>query len=377
MTSVRLRAISPLLVVSALLLTQAPAAGKETGRRDGRRLFTPVVKISAHETKKMLHTGVKVAAELARVSPYTSGLIVGSEAVIMAGDMAAAGIDAGTDIVQHRLVIVISRNKRVLETLKKEGRLKRGNREFDTIMAELENERRAMSFKSGGDFFMRAVTSKEGLHAMSKIPLKHGIGAVLGDGVSRWLGLGGGLRKLSMGRLARSRDATRPTWERADGISRFMGQVIDQLNKLTVKEAVKMEGSEELLPDIPGLSDNDLSTPTEPRPYLPMPERSLLVAPPTALTLSPASAAPGRAAPVQAGPIIAPARATARGVAPTDSIPPPIPVLPPSEVTGGVHEPRPEPDDSRSRPRGGLEVEDSPARRQAERILRTENWPKP
>lgn len=386
MTTARLRPLSSLLFASALLLTQAPAArGKEAEKR-GDRLITPAVELTAKDVKKLLHTGVGVAAKLARVAGVASMVVVGSEALIVAGDAAEAGIDAGTNVVESNLVMVISRNKRVLETLKKEGRLKRGNREFDTIMAELEEEQKALSFKSGGDFFKRAVTSREGLHAMGKVPLKHGVVGLIGDRVSKWLGLGGRVRGLRMDSLARSRTATRPTWERADGISRFMARVIDRLTNLAAKEAAKEAIGEDIADYVPGLSDANSSVPTEQRPYLPMPEPAVAaraIEPQLELrALSPAMPAPARAAPVAVEPLarMAPAPLTAERAAPVEpnlSRPAPVPPLPPSEVTGDDRGQSRERDDSGSRSRQRREPRNSETLRQLERIDRTGNWPKP
>lgn len=387
MTTVRLRAVSSLLLTSALLLTQAPAALAKDAEKRGDGLVNPAVQITSKDVKKLLHTGVGVAAKLARVGGVASVVVVGSEALIVAGDTAEAGIDAGTNVVESHLVMVISRNKRVLETLKKEGRLKRGNREFDTIMAELEEEQKTLSFKSGGDFFKRAVTSREGLHAMGKVPLKHGVVGLIGNKVSKWLGLGGRLRGLRMDSLARSRTVTRPTWERADGISRLMARVIDKLTDMAAKEAAKEAIGEDIADYVPGLEDENSSVPTEQRPYLPMPESPALA------TRAFEPQIEGRAVQVQATPVarepdfagraeemVPEARAAVpqpqpTAVEPTVRAPAPIPPLPPSAVTGDDRVQSREPDDSGSRTRERQQPKEGPALRHLKKIERTGNWP--
>jgi hypothetical protein len=297
------------------------------------RVLEPIAVVSAEDVKVLLHSGVGVAAEMARVGGGVSGVFLVTEGLIVTGYGVEAGVDDANRVLEDHLH-VISRNQALLEVLRSGRRLRRGDPGFDAAMAALKRESAALSVGSTGGF-MEALLSRRSFLVMGRTAAEHYLTSYFGERLGRAirdrLGLGGRLRALAVERLARDRMVTRPTWKRADGIARTMARLIDELVQISVEESVDVgrgDGGRGASPEtvcpmiptsVPGPFGPTISWTRGPCFRL---QRQVTI--PTARQASPRIVAPGPARPWVRVPPLAPAPPAPREA--TRRPPPPMPL---------------------------------------------------
>lgn len=252
------------LMILATLGVQARVASSQP-MMPSERHPAPIVRFTAEDAKELLHSGVGVVAGVARVGSMTSGILTISNGVLLFGAMAETLIDKGTEVTEERLIL-ISRNKRVLEIMKQDGKLQRGDKDFDYFMNEIASDLHASSPNASVDFFRRAVESKAVWLAVSRVPVEHMLSSFLGKRLGGYLAsrfdLGARLQDAGLNWLARNREVTRPMWKRASGIARNLAHLTNRMAEPIVEKAVAVA-----LRAIP----SPVIRPEPPRLYLPMP----------------------------------------------------------------------------------------------------------
>jgi hypothetical protein len=191
-------------------------------------------------------SGLSLAQAFAHTGARTSPIYDTAEAVIVLGNAVDAATDARTDSLENRLV-TISNRKQVLESLKKHGRLTRGDPLYDAVTYDLYRDLDTGPFKgrfhgpysSATAFFLRAILSPEGLLAEGEVIESHYVPAFFGKWIAEWLEVGPRLREWGLSDLVVQRDTTRPVWKRADQLARVLSKMTDKIGEKAVKVAVE------------------------------------------------------------------------------------------------------------------------------------------
>ena len=217
-----------LLIAIAAACIAAPAAGEESP------LLAPIARITREELLETAYTGMGVAAALTRKA---TAIVDVTDTTLMLLDAAEAGIDTGDELLRERLLIITA-NREVLEQLREKGRLRAGDPAYETVRRALERESKLV-FPSSGAFFERVVTSREGLTAIGRVSLEHGLRSFLGDRIVARFAPGTRVRSLIRTYASRDRALPRATWKRADRIARVLATITDEMTALAAEKAAE------------------------------------------------------------------------------------------------------------------------------------------
>jgi hypothetical protein len=198
------------------------------------RAEAAVAHVTRRELLDTLFTGVGATAN---VAGRGNGVVVVADGVIVMLDSAEAAVDS-FDSVQRFHLLVIAHDRETLHRLESEGRLKRGDREFDIVRAELQNDVRTMSVPSSEAFFIRAATSPVGFTAAARNVFQHYLISFLGERFAEVLGAGTATRSLMLEEMASGRDMPRAVWEQGDRISRLMAKSLDEIASISAETAI-------------------------------------------------------------------------------------------------------------------------------------------